>query len=197
MRKEYLISALVRVSKVAALCAVLAVAPIIPVHAQDAKVGAESLIPKIAVVDLQMLVAESNAGKSIRAQISKQRDAYRVQIEKQEAELVTLDKKLAIDQAKMTKEEFTKKRKEFQDKIVAAQRSVQQRRVAFDKAYSKAMETLREHIVKIVADISTKQKITLVLNRQDVVLVDSKLDLSKEVLVALNAKVSSIPATVN
>ena len=198
MKHESLISTSVRASKVAALCvAALLMLPHV-VQAEDKAapdVGAETI--KIAVVDLNMLVAESAAGKSIRRQLDKQRNSYRTQIEKQESELSAMEKNLAAQQAKLSKEDFAKKRKEFQEKVMKAQRSVQERRAAFDKAYTKAMETLREHIVKIVANMASKNKVSLVLNRQDVVLVDSKLDFSKQVLQELNAKVTSIPVAVN
>lgn len=198
MKHESLISTSVRASKVAALCVAALLMLPLAVQAEDKAapdVGAETI--KIAVVDLNMLVAESAAGKSIRRQLDKQRNSYRTQIEKQESELSAMEKNLAAQQSKLSKEDFAKKRKEFQEKVMKAQRSVQERRAAFDKAYTKAMETLREHIVKIVANMASKNKVSLVLNRQDVVLVDSKLDFSKQVLQELNAKVTSIPVAVN
>ncbi len=79
---------------------------------------------------------------------------------------------------------------------MTAQRSVQQRRVAFDKAYTLALEKLREHIVKIVADAAGKNNVSLVLNRQEVVLVEEKMDMTKQILAKLDATVSSIPVTI-
>lgn len=198
MKNVCLTSTLVRVSSVAILCGLFAVAGVSPVRAED-KPAAKTEAPamgKIAVVDLQMLVAQSKAGKSIRDQLDKQRNGYRSQIEKQEAELGAMQKDLMAQREKLSKEDLAKKSKAFQDKVMAAQRQVQDRRVAFDKAYTSAMETLREHVVKIVADMSGKQGIALVLNRQEVVLVDAKMDISKQVLAALDAKVTSIPVTV-
>lgn len=192
------ISTLVRASSVLAVALVLGAMPA-HVQAQDKKPAAEKggeQMGSIAVVDLQYLVSNSKAGSSIRNQLDKQRDTYRVQIEKQESDLRKAEKELVDQQPKLSKEEFEKKRKAFQDKVVAAQRTVQERRMAFDKAYATAMEKLREHIVKIVADMAGKKNISLVLNRQEVVLVDAKMDVTEEVLKALNAKVTSIPVSV-
>jgi outer membrane protein len=193
---------LARVSKVFALAlmlGVMAVAPVATVQAADAKkpaVAEKPTMGKIAVVDTQYLVSNSNAGKSIRNQLDKQRDSYKKQIEKQESDLRALEKKLVAEQSKMSKEQLMTERKKFQDKVMAAQKSVQDRRIAFDKAYTTAMEKLREHIVKIVADLAGKEGVSLVMPRQDLVLVDARLDMTKEVMTALNAKVSSIPVTV-
>lgn len=151
---------------------------------------------KIAVVDVQYLVSNSAAGKSIRTQLEKQREGYKSQIEKQETDLRAQEKKLAELQTKLSKEDFLKERKKFQDKVIVAQKSVQQRRIAFDKAYGTAMEKLREHIVKVVADLSGKKGVSMVMSRQELVLVDSRLDMTNEVMKALNAKVTSIPVSV-
>lgn len=151
---------------------------------------------KIAVVDIQFLVSNSKAGKSIRSQLDKQRDIYKNQIEKQETDLRNSEKMLVAQQTTLSKEEFLKKRKEFQEKVMVAQRSVQQRRVAFDKAYTIALEKLREQIVKIVADAAGKNNISLVLNRQEVVLVEEKMDMTKQILTKLDATVSSIPVSI-
>jgi outer membrane protein len=198
MKNASLISTSARASKHVMIAAVLAAFLVAPAFAEDKKPApaAGATQGRIAVVDLSYLVGNSKAGKSIRSQIDNQRDSYRKQIEKQEADLRAAEKALVADQAKLSKEEFAKKRKAFQDKVIAAQRDVQQRRVAFDKAYAGALEKLREHIVRIVADIAGKNEIALVLNRQEVVLVDAKMDLTKQVLSALDSKVSSIPVTV-
>lgn len=200
MKHVYSTSTLVRVSS--AFLLAFAVAGFAPVAgAADTKkpapaVAEKSAMGSIAVVDLQYLVSNSKAGGSIRNQLDKQRDTYRVQIEKQENELRKAEKELAEQQTKLSKDEFMKKGKAFQEKVIGAQRKVQERRVAFDKAYAEAMEKLREHIVKIVADMAGKHNISLVLNRQEVVLVDAKMDLTKDILKALDAKVTSIPVSI-
>ena len=192
MKHVSLTSTLARASKaVLAVVFVFALAP--------AAFAADEAAPNkgsIAVVDLQFLVSTSKAGTSIRTQLENQRNAYRGQIEKQEADLRKAEKDLVAQQDQLPKEDFLKKRKEFQDKVIAAQKSVQQRRVAFDKAYTGALEKLREQIVKIVADIAGKNDVALVLNRQEVVLVDAKMDITKQVLDKLDDKVSTIPVSI-
>lgn len=193
MKNAFSISTLAHASRLAIIICALSLSP---AYAQDKAVAGNASLGKIAVVDLQFLVSNSKAGKSIRNQLDQQRKAYGSQIEKQENDLRAAEKDLLAQQAKLSKEDMQKKGGEFRNKVVAAQKSVQQRREAFDKAYVGAMEKLREHIVKIVADIAGKNGIALVLNRQEVVLVDAKMDLTKEVMTALDAKVTSIPVSI-
>lgn len=197
MKTVSLTSTLARVSKPVALTVLVLLLGSAPVMAAgEASAATSEGIGKIAVVDVQFLISNSKAGKSIRNQLEKQRDAYRGQIEKQESDLRNLEKDLVAQQQSLSKEDFLTKRKDFQEKVMTAQRSVQQRRAAFDKAYTNAMEKLRESIVKIVADAAGKNKIALVLNRQEVVLVEEKMDMTKEILKTLDSTVSSIPVTV-
>jgi Skp family chaperone for outer membrane proteins len=175
--------------------AAAAATPVAPQVTKLVKTG-DGAIGRIAVVDVPYLINSSKAGKSIRTQLDKQRDAYRGQIDKQEGELQEAEKNLMAQQDTLPKDQFLEKRKEFQEKVTNAQRAVQLRRVAFDKAYSDAMEKLRESIVKIVADVAGKNKIALVLNRQEVVLVEEKMDMTKQILTILDNTVSSIPVNV-
>jgi outer membrane protein len=186
-----------RVSKTFALAimaSVLAVSPALASGAATTKAAQEG--NKIAVIDVQYLVSNSKAGKSIRAQLDKKRDLYRKEIEKREADMNKEAKALSEQQGKLSKEEFGKKYAALNDKAKAGQKEVFERTKAFEKAYIDSLEKLREHIVKIVADISGKNNIALVLNRQEVVLVDAKMDLTKQVLTQLDAKVTTIPVNI-
>jgi Skp family chaperone for outer membrane proteins len=195
MKTVSLTSTLAHVSKTFALVAMVSILSG-ATFAAEGQADSTLSSGKIAVVDIQYLVSNSKAGKSIRNQLDSQRDAYRSQIEKQENDLRSAEKNLVDQQQKLSKEDFLNQRKAFQDKVMTAQRSVQQRRMAFDKAYTIALEKLREHIVKIVADAAGKNNVALVLNRQEVVLVEEKMDMTKQVLSKLDATVTSIPVTI-
>lgn len=185
-----LISAPVSRVLVAACVAVAILAPVAASANDDAKSG------KIAVVDIPFLVANSKAGKSIRAQIDSKRDAYRKDIDKQEADLNKQGQQLKAEQKNLSKDEFLKRYKALDEKAKKGQKAVFERTKAFEKAYVTSLEKLREHIVKIIADMAGKRGVALVLNRQEIVLVDAKMDLTKEVLAALDAKVTNIPVNI-
>ncbi len=197
MKTVSLISTSARVSKLVAAVLVLSFAQAGFADAQDkAPVAAAATAQKIAVVDLSYLVSESKAGKSIRSQIDSQRKAYGAQIKKKEDDFNKQGAELKAAQGKLSKEEFAKKYNAYVAKAKAAEIEVRKRREAFEKAYVTALEKIREEIVKIVAGISGQKGIALVLNRQEVVLVEAKMDITKEVLAKLDAKVTTIPVTV-
>lgn len=196
MKTVSLISTSVHVSKALAVALVLSLVAAGSACAQDKAVAANPVAEKIAVVDLAYLVAESKAGKSIGNQLDTQRKAYANQIMAKEKAFKAESQTLEAQKGKLSKEEFEKKVIAFREKAQTAGKEVSKRQIAFKKAYVTALEKLREEIVKIVAGISSKKGIALVLNRQEVVLVDSKMDITKEVLGQLDAKVTSIPVNI-
>jgi Skp family chaperone for outer membrane proteins len=193
MKTESLISASAHVSKILGIVVFAVLLMLSPVYAED---KAEATHGKIAVVDKQYLVANSKAGKSIRSQLEAKRDAYRKDIEKQESELNRLGKELKDQQTSLSKEDFMKRYKVLDEKAKKGQMAVFERTKAFEKAYVESLGVLDGHIGKIVADIAGKNNIVLVLNRQEVVLVEAKMDLTKQVLTELDKKVSSIPVNI-
>lgn len=147
---------------------------------------------KIAVVDIQQLMSVSKAAKSIQSQGKKLRDKYQKKIIKIEKNLKSAEEKLVKLPKDTTKEEFLKKRKSFQKKLVDGQKEVQDLNKKLDKALGKALNKLRDKIVKIVGDISTDEKFDLVISRADVVIVSKKIDITAMVMKKLNKALSKI-----
>jgi|GEM_PF-503584 Skp family chaperone for outer membrane proteins len=163
-------------------------------HAADnkAKDAPAAPVSKIAVVDVQGLVADSKAGKSIQSQIQKQRESFQAEFSSLEKELGDLQKKLSDEKADQNSKEFQAKRKEFETKMANANNLVQKRRQSLEKGAADAVLELRKEIVKIVADIADKEKYTIVISRQDVILVEKDMDITGKVLAELDKKLSDV-----
>lgn len=164
-------------------------------HAADEKAKdatAAAPVSKIAVVDVQGLVADSKAGKSIQSQIQKQRESFQAEFSSLEKELGELQKKLSDEKADQNSKEFQAKRKEFETKMANANNLVQKRRQSLEKGAADAVLELRKEIVKIVADIADKEKYTIVISRQDVILVEKDMDITGKVLAELDKKLSDV-----
>ncbi len=169
--------------------------PSVAAHAADEKTKdspAAASVSKIAVVDVQGLVADSKAGKSIQAQIQKQRESFQSEFASLEKELGDLQKKLAEEKSDKNSKEFETRRKEFESKMASANNLVQKRRQSLEKAAAEAVLVLRKEIVKIVADIADKEKYTMVIGRQDVILVEKEMDITSSVLSELNKKMPDV-----
>ena len=147
---------------------------------------------RLAVLDITALMRDSNAAKSIRGQVETHRDRFQTEIKAQEAKLRVGEKDLLAQRSKLKQPEFDKRRQAFEKQVLDAQKSVQLKRGQLEKAYAQAMAQLRDQIVKLVSNMAAKEKIGLVLARDEVVIVDATLDITKPVMAELNKKVNTV-----
>lgn len=147
---------------------------------------------KIAVVDVQLLLTESKAAKSIQAQVQKEREKLQSEFSGYEDQLRTNEKLLVDKRAEMTPEEFAAKRDEFQSKLQQTGGLVQEKKRTLENALVKATGKLRGEVLKIVAAIAEENSYDIVLTRQNIVLVAKSFDITDQVMTSVNEKVGNI-----
>ncbi len=146
----------------------------------------------IAVVDVQKLLGESKAALDIKKQINAQQDKFKGALAKKETKFRDKQKKLIEEQAKLSKEEFAKKRAAFEADVNETRISVQKNKAALDKAFSIGMRTLETEIFTIVQGIAIEKKYDLVLTRNNVFLGNKSLDITQEAMEKLNSALSKV-----
>jgi len=159
-------------------------------------VYAQDKTQNIAIVDVDRLLSESKAGKSIQTQHSKKREAFQKEFDTLEKKLIETEKQLVKDKEKLSPEAFQKKRQSFEKDFQETRRLFQTRRNALDKGLADAFKTLRKIIIQTTAEVADEAKYDIVLTRESVVIVDKKMDITDDVLKRMNKKISSIPLNV-
>lgn len=169
-----------------------------------AMVMALSLIPaharaenNIAVVNIQQIMVESKAAKNIQTQLDAQRKSFQEEFSKHERDLMEEEKKLKEEHATMPAEEFGKKWQDFEKTVQDTRKLAQKRQKALEEGAGKALTTLRDEVMKIVADISDKEKYDLVLTRQNVILAQKDMDITDEVMKRLNKSLKEVKLKVD
>ena len=148
--------------------------------------------PKIAVVDIQKIVAESSATKDINKQLEKKKNEFQAQINKQEESLMKEDQELGKQKASLSAEAFEKKRKDFQVKVAGVQRDVQKKRAQLENAYTEALGKVQKAVVEIIKGMAVEKGFTLAIPASQALYFQGDMDISGEVLGRLNAKLSSV-----
>lgn len=156
--------------------------------AQDAGNGT----PKIAVIDMQKIMRESEAVQSIQRQIEQQRSEYQEQLRQKEQQLRTADEELTRQRSVLSSDAFQKKRRELEEQVGTLQRDIQSSKRQLDQNYSKAMKSVQQKLVEIVGDIASKRNLDMVIGKTTVVLVKPELDITDAALERLNATVTSV-----
>lgn len=150
----------------------------------------------IAVVDIERIMKESSVGKNVREQLATRRTAYQTQVEADEKKLREAEQALLQQRATLTAEQFETKRREFETQARAAQQRVQERARTLETAFGEALATIRQNVAQIVAELAKARGVTVVVDKSQVIVVESSLDLTAGVLTQLNAKLSRLEVRV-
>ena len=144
------------------------------------------------VIDMTRVMKETEAAKGIFTALESKRSEYEKQIQKEGDTLAQLEKDIVAKKSKMSEEEFNKSRKDFEDKLVKAQKMVQERKQTLDKGMADGINKLRKEAAEITADVAKERGYGSVLTQEAVVLAEPSLDVTDEVVKRLNAKVKKI-----
>ncbi|QQG35340.1 MAG: OmpH family outer membrane protein [Micavibrio aeruginosavorus] len=154
--------------------------------------------PDIGVVDVNYIMSESEAAKSLQKQIKEKSEAFQTEFSKFERELKDMEAALGKAKAdKVSEEEFKKKRTEFEKKLSDTQALYQKRRQGLEKAKVEAFRALSEAIVKETEKIAAEKGIELVLTKANVVIGSKEMDLTQPVFEAVNANLKDVKLKVS
>lgn len=151
---------------------------------------------KFAVIDVDALINQSTAGKSMQEQLKVKREEFQKEFSKHEKELADADKAISEKKSSLSPEELAKERQAFEANLLETRKLFQQRRTALDKGLGEAMQSLRKEIVQASAEVAEAKGYHAVLMRESVVIVEKDLDITADVLKKLNEKVKTIKVKV-
>lgn len=150
----------------------------------------------IAIVDVQRILQESGAAKSVQAQIENHRSRFQAQIAAEEKELREAEQKLTTMRQSGNSEAFSEQEQKLRQRFMTVERHVQARRKVLDQAFTEAMSTVRQNIIDIVQRVSQERGVNLAIVKQQVIWNDGTIDMTDEVLKRLNAKLPRIDVQV-
>lgn len=150
------------------------------------------MAPIIAVLDVDMVMGQSLAAKSVNAQREKWQKTYQGELSSQESSLNETRQKLASERASMKPEEFQDKARAFEQSASEFERKVMIRRRALDKASAIAMGQVERAMLETTAQVAGTHNVNVVLPRTQVILFADAMNISKEVIDALNKKLPKV-----
>lgn len=159
-----------------------------PTFAQD-----KASIPfNLAVVDLDVVRTEAAAAKSIRDQIDAKRNAYQADIQKEEEALRTANQELARKRTLLAPEAFNEERRAFEQRVIAVQKTVQDRKQELQNAQNDALRTFQEALNKTVLEIARDNRFTLILRKEQTIVVADNYDITKQVIATLDKTLPTV-----
>lgn len=176
----------------AALAVGASLALSVPLSAPAAAQDSQRLLAKIAILDVERVLTQSEAGKNALKQIGDQRKRYQDEISKAEDQLRSEERDLVQARATLAAEAFDEKRRAFERKVQDTQRMVQQRSGTIDGMMRNAREQIGKAALAALQELIKERGFNVVLDRKQIVATDPGLEVTDEVLARVNKRLPSI-----
>jgi len=152
-------------------------------------------LPNIGIVDVQLVLRDSKAAKSIRPEYDKMRKAFQKQVSEQEQQLRQAEQELSRQRAILAPEAFTQKRRAFSEEARKAQSSVQARRRLLDKSFNDTKNVILKNLIIVAREVADDRKLNMLLEKRFVFLSAKTIDVTEEVIARLDKRLPKL--TVN
>jgi outer membrane protein len=147
---------------------------------------------KIAVVNIQKVMQDSTAAKSVREQLKSRQGSFESEMKKKEEDLRKQDQELSKQRSVLAPDAFEQKLREFREKASAAQKDVQAKKNQLDKAFGQALNDIQKSVFDIVGAISKEKALNAVIPTSQMLYADPALDITGEVTSRLNKQLPNV-----
>jgi outer membrane protein len=143
---------------------------------------------KIAVVNVQRAIGESEEAKTLIAKLESDLAADNTAVKNLNSQVTQLQEKLVKDGDVMSDAEKRKLQKEIEDKQADLQFQVNKLQKVVNERQQEILGQMAPKLDAVLKDIIAKEQYDLVVHRQNVLYVDPKHDITTQVTEALNQK---------
>lgn len=140
----------------------------------------------IGVIDINKILSESDAAIMAAEQIEKIAIEIENEIREDDKKIIKEQDILIESQAIMAPEAFEAKRKEYESKVQKYNNERQSKLMKIDELVAVSRNNVLNALKPILEEISNERGITILLDKQFVILNADKMDLSEEILQKLN-----------
>ena len=147
---------------------------------------------KIFYIDLDYLLNNSIAGKSIIKQLEDENKLYLTNFKKIEATLKEEEKEIISQKNVLDKNEYEKKINLFNKNIKEYKKKREKDNKNISRMKADAQKILGTSLQKILADYSEKNSVSYIIPKQSIIIGKSELDITNKILNILNSKIKNI-----
>jgi Skp family chaperone for outer membrane proteins len=154
---------------------------------------AEILPPAIvAIVDVQRILDESLAAKSVQQQLGAQRLKFKNEIEGEENELRAAEQDLAKQRTTLAPQAYADHEAQLRQRFSTVENHVQERRNVLDQSFTDSMNKVRAALLEVVDTVAREHGANIVIIKQQALWTDKPLDITDEVLKRLDQKLPKV-----
>ncbi len=146
----------------------------------------------IGVIDLNYILSDSDAAMDAAKQIENYAKQIEEEINETDQSLIDEQNELIESQQIMAPAAFDEKRKEYENKVQNYNITRQEKLMSIDRIVSESRNEVLDALKPILEEISNEKGITVLLEKNSVLLNAENMDITDEALKALNKKLPSI-----
>ena len=147
---------------------------------------------KFAYLDVNFLLSESESGKYINNELNKINNKNIEEFKNIENSIKTEEDKLLKQKNILKEEEFNLKLKKLREKYQSYQKLKKKKNNDLKKLRDDAVNQILKIINDVLTKYSTKNNISLVIDKKNVVIGKTELDINKNILNILNEKIKKV-----
>ena len=143
-------------------------------------------------LDFKYVLNESEAGKKAQNQLKKKFDNGVKDLNKKEKSIQEEEKKIIQQKKIISQDEYKKKVSELRKSFADLQKKRKDLLNTVSRQRAKARTELLKNLNPVVKEYMVKNKIRMVIDKKELILADEKLDITKDITDALNAKIKTL-----
>jgi len=147
---------------------------------------------KIAFINIDRIINQSDAGKKSYIKIDKNYKKEKEKLQKTEKNLISKEQEILKQKNILSKEELDKKVKSFQAELS----KLRKEKIEFNRNIIKknkdATNKMVNEINKILTQYASDNSVSLVIQKKNIIIGKTELDITPEILKEFNNKVKSI-----
>ena len=152
-------------------------------------------ISNLGVIDMNEVLQKSDAIAKVREVLDQRNQEFQASITEEELRLRQEERELNAAQGQIAEDDFTARYAQFEEDVVALQRSIQQQQSRFDLSMQQVNTRLEQELINIVEEIAKDRQLTMVIQRNNVVIYDLTTDITDEALRRLNERTKNLTVT--
>ncbi|MFV2071893.1 MAG: OmpH family outer membrane protein [Thermoanaerobaculales bacterium] len=143
---------------------------------------------KIAVIDVQRVVSESDPGKEVISKLKTIQDAKIQEGQMLQQELANIQEQFNKQRFTVSEQKLAEMNKEMEDKTIAIRRFEDDAKRELDEARRRELGGLEGRILPIINEIGKERGITLIFNKfqSGLVYADEAVDITDDVILRFN-----------
>tara|TARA_B100000767_G_C19672325_1_gene495829 strand:+ start:534 stop:1058 length:525 start_codon:yes stop_codon:yes gene_type:complete len=147
---------------------------------------------KVVYVDVDKIINQSIAGKSVTKQITNINSKNTSKFKKREQELIEIENRIIKKKNILSKDDFEKQAKALNSDVANFKQEINKSRKELAQKKLEATKKILNVLNSILSEYSDKNSISLIIQKKNIVIGKSELDITKPVLVLVNAKIKSV-----